>query len=81
MDVLTFELEDLLLMEGENMKLLTGFAVVKDNVGNRIAYTTSEVDEAGIRVSSNNKESFVVLDPETNNLIEQLEEKIKERLK
>ncbi|WP_133016058.1 hypothetical protein [Clostridium cuniculi] len=63
------------------MKLLTGFAVVKDNVGNRIAYTTSEVDEAGIRVSSNNKESFVVLDPETNNLIEQLEEKIKERLK
>ena len=29
------------------MKLLTGFAIVKDNVGNRIAYTTSEVDETG----------------------------------
>ncbi|WP_195964028.1 hypothetical protein [Clostridium cuniculi] len=63
------------------MKLLTGFAVVKDNVGNRIAYTTSEVDKTGDIVSSNNKESFVVLDPETNNLIEQLEEKIKERIK
>ncbi|WP_133017057.1 hypothetical protein [Clostridium cuniculi] len=63
------------------MKLLTGFAVVKDNVGNRIAYTTSEVDKTGAIVSSNNKESFVVLDPETNNLIEQLEEKIKERIK
>lgn len=63
------------------MKLLTGFAVVKDNVGNRIAYTTSEEDKTGAIVSSNNKESFVVLDPETNNLIEQLEEKIKERIK
>ena len=63
------------------MKLLTGFAVVKDNVGNRIAYSTSEVDKTGDIVSSNNKESFVVLDPETNNLIEQLEEKIKERIK
>lgn len=63
------------------MKLLTGFAVVKDNVGNRIAYTTSEVDKTGDIVSYNNKESFVVLDPETNNLIEQLEEKIKERIK
>lgn len=63
------------------MKILTGFAIVKDSVGNRIAYTTSEVDEAGTIVSSNNKESFVVLDPETNNLIEQIEEKIKERIK
>lgn len=62
------------------MKFLTGFAVVKDSVGNRIAYTTSEVDEKGTIVSSNNKESFVVLDPETNNLISQLEEKIKERV-
>ena len=63
------------------MKLLTGFAVVKDNVGNRIAYTTSEVDDTGTIVSSNNKESFVVLDSETNNLIEQIEEKIRERIK
>lgn len=63
------------------MKILTGFAIVKDSVGNRIAYATSEVDEVGTIVSSNNKESFVVLDQETNNLIEQLEKKIKERIK
>ena len=63
------------------MKILTGFAIVKDSVGNRIAYATSEVDDTGTIVSSNNKESFVVLDPETNNLIEQIEEKIKERIK
>lgn len=63
------------------MRILTGFAIVKDSVGNRITYTTSEVDEKGTIVSSNNKESFIVLDTETNDLIEQLEEKIKERLK
>lgn len=62
------------------MKILTGFAVVKDSVGNRITYTTSEVNETGTIVSSNNKESFIVLDDETNNLILQLEQKIKERI-
>lgn len=62
------------------MKILTGFAVIKDNVGNRITYTTSEVDEKGTIVSSNNKESFIVLDNDTNNLISQLENKIKERI-
>lgn len=62
------------------MKILTGFAVVKDSVGNRITYTTSEVDENGTIVSSNNKESFIVLDKDTNNLILQLENKIKERI-
>lgn len=62
------------------MKILTGFAVVKDSVGNRITYTFSEVDEKGTIVSSNNKESFIVLDNDTNNLISQLENKIKERI-
>ena len=62
------------------MKIITGFAVIKDSVGNRITYTTSEVDEKGTIVSSNNKESFIVLDKEVNTLISSLEEKIKERL-
>lgn len=61
------------------MKILTGFAVIKDSVGNRITYTTSEVDEKGTIVSSNNKESFIVLDEETIALISQLENKIKNR--
>lgn len=62
------------------MKILTGFAVIKDAVGNRITFTTSEVDGNGTIVSSNNKESFVVMDKDTNELISQLEEKIKERI-
>lgn len=62
------------------MNILTGFAVIKDAVGNRITYTYSEVDEQGTITSSNKKESFIVLDAETKSLIEQLENKIKERL-
>lgn len=61
------------------MKILTGFAVIKDSIGNRITYTTTEVDEKGTVVSSNNKESFVVLDEKTISVIEQLEKEIKNR--
>lgn len=62
------------------MKVLTGFAIIKDNVGNRITYTTSEIDEQGTIISSNNKESFIVLDQATNELISNLETIIKERI-
>ncbi|WP_300384310.1 hypothetical protein [Clostridium sp.] len=62
------------------MKILTGFAVIKDSVGNRITYTYSDVDELGTIVSSNNKESFIVLDVETKSLITSLEDKINQRL-
>ena len=62
------------------MKILTGFAVVTDSIGKRIAYTYSDVDEKGTIVNSNIKESYVVLDIEEVVLINQLEEKIKTRL-
>lgn len=62
------------------MKILTGYAVIKDAVGHRITYTYSEVDEQGTITSSNKKESFIVLDVDTKNLITQLEAKIEERL-
>ena len=61
-------------------KILTGYAVIKDAVGHRITYTYSEVDEQGTIISSNKKESFIVLDTDTKNLIKQLENKITERL-
>ena len=61
------------------MKILTGFAIIKDAVGNRITFTASEVDEKGTIVSSNNKESFIVLDAETNAIISSLETIIKNR--
>lgn len=62
------------------MKILTGFAVIKDSVGHRVTYTYSNVDEQGTITSSNNKESFVVMDSEVQNLIEGIESKILERL-
>ena len=62
------------------MKILTGFAVIKDSVGHRITYTYTEVDEQGTIISSNKKESFIVLDVEVRNLITQLEAKIEQRL-
>ena len=62
------------------MKILTGFAIIKDSVGHRITYTYSEVDDQGTIISSNKKESFVVMDEEDKGLIGNLEGKITERL-
>lgn len=62
------------------MNVLTGYAVIKDSVGYRITYTYSNIDEQGTIISSNKKESFIVLDTEVKNLVEQLEAKITERL-
>lgn len=62
------------------MKILTGYAVIKDAIGHRITYTYSEVDGQGTIISSNKKESFVVMDIDTKNIISQLEAKIEERL-
>ena len=62
------------------MKILTGFAVVTDSIGKRIAYTYSEVDEVGNIIKSNTKESYVVLSEEELTLINSLEGKIKSRL-
>ena len=62
------------------MKVLTGFAVMTDAVGKRVAYTYSTVNEQGMVVESNIKESYVVLDEVEIGIIKQLEDKIKIRL-
>ncbi|SCJ99160.1 Uncharacterised protein [uncultured Clostridium sp.] len=62
------------------MKVLTGFAVMTDAVGKRVAYTYSTVNEQGMVVESNIKESYVVLDEVEIGIIKQLEDKIKTRL-
>lgn len=62
------------------MKVLTGFAVMTDAVGKRVAYTCSTVNEQGMVVESNIKESYVVLDEVEIGIIKQLEDKIKIRL-
>lgn len=62
------------------LKILTGFAVIKDIMGDRVSFTYVTVDENGKIIDDNKKESFVVLEEEDKSLIVQLENKIKERL-
>ena len=60
------------------LMIITVFCIlsVKGDV-EKEQFTTSEADENGTIVSSNNKESFFVLDSVTKKIINQLEEKIK----
>lgn len=64
----------------DNVKLLSGFAVINDTVGKRISYTFTEVDSNGNVIRQNVKESYLVLDEEEKTVIGQLEEKIKAKM-
>lgn len=62
------------------MKIITGFAVIKDSLGKKIAYTSTEVDENGKVINSNVKQSFVVIDESLLDAIKIIEKDINERL-
>lgn len=64
----------------EDLKMLTGFAVINDTVGKRVAFTYNVVTQEGKVKEQNVKKSFIVLDDETLKIIEQLEAKIKVKL-
>ncbi|MBO0558995.1 hypothetical protein EXQ37_03930 [Clostridium botulinum] len=65
------------------MKRLTGTAIINTAEGKRIAFTYSEIDEeTGAIIEDNKKESFIALDENFLNTIQQVENYIKEnRLK
>ncbi|MBW5458487.1 hypothetical protein FDB88_11920 [Clostridium sporogenes] len=65
------------------MKKLTGTAIINTAEGKRIAFTYSEIDEeTGAIIEDNKKESFIALDENFLNTIQQVENYIKEnRLK
>ncbi|GAA0061742.1 hypothetical protein [Clostridium sp. CTA-1] len=65
------------------MKKLTGTAIINTAEGKRIAFTYSEIDEeTGTIIEDNKKESFIALDENFLNTIQQVENYIKEnRLK
>ncbi|QLY78032.1 hypothetical protein [Clostridium intestinale] len=58
------------------MLMLTGTAIVTTAEGKRITYSFSEIDEDGTIVKSNVKRSFVAVDQELKDSIEQLENKV-----
>lgn len=62
------------------MKKLTGFAVVNCEVGKKIAYTYSEIDDNGNIVKSNVKESYVAIDENVLQAIKTIEENINTRI-
>ena len=62
------------------MKILTGFAVVNSEVGKKIAFTYTEVDESGKVIKSNTKDSFVVVDENVKDAIKIIEGSINTRL-
>lgn len=62
------------------MNKMTGIAVLTTAEGTRITYTFSEIDGNGTIVKSNEKKSFVVMDSETETVIEQLKEKVNSHL-
>lgn len=55
------------------MKRLTGLAIVPSAEGKRIAYTYSELNEAGEVTSTGNKGNFIALTSEELAAIETLE--------
>lgn len=62
------------------MKKLTGFAVVNCEVGKKIAFTYTTIDDGGNITKSNIKESFVVVDETTLSAITTIENSINTRI-
>ena len=60
--------------------IITGIAVLTTAEGKRITYSYSKIDKNGAIVESNIKKSFILMEQDTINLVEQLEEKVKEHL-
>lgn len=61
------------------MKQLSSYMVININGGDRISFTYDEIDEnTGTPVSTNNKESFYVVDNELTNNIEAIRNYIKQ---
>ena len=62
------------------MLMLTGIAILTTAEGKRVTYSYSDVGEDGTIKASNIKRSFIAVDPELKNVIEQLETKVSEHM-
>lgn len=63
------------------MKQLSGFMVLSINGGDRVSYTFDEInDTTGEPISTNNKQSFFVVDQEMAAAVEVIRKKLRERL-
>lgn len=63
------------------MKQLSSFMVLSINGGDRVSYTFDEInDTTGEPISTNNKQSFFVVDQEMAAAVEVIRKKLRERL-
>lgn len=63
------------------MKQLSGFMVLSINGGDRVSYTFDEInDTTGEPISTNNKQSFFVVDQEMAAAVDVIRKKLRERL-
>lgn len=62
------------------MKKVTSFTHHKTAEGDRISFTFSEIDNSGNVVNQNQRENFVVVDPELISYINAINNHISQRL-
>lgn len=62
------------------MLKLTGIAIITTAEGKRITYSYSEIDDNGTIAKSNAKRSFIAVDQELKDIIEQLENKVSDHM-
>lgn len=61
-------------------KKITGISFVRTAEGLRVSYAYSEIDDNGNVISSNNRGSYINVDPETEKFVTNLEAEIQERI-
>lgn len=62
------------------MLKLTGVAIITTAEGKRVTYSYSDVGDDGTIKASNIKRSFIAVDEELKDIIEQLETKVSEHM-
>ncbi|NWK12982.1 hypothetical protein [Clostridium cadaveris] len=60
---------------------ITGYSVLKTGEGYRVNVTSTKMDDVGVLVENNHKDSFFVVKPEMQSKIVELEKMIQETLK
>ena len=61
-------------------KIITGIAIVNDTMGKKVVFTYSIVNEQGAIIDNNKKQSYLAVDAETKEAIENLEACVTKRI-
>ncbi|MDM8313615.1 hypothetical protein [Clostridium cadaveris] len=59
---------------------ITGYSVLKTGEGYRVNVTSTKMDDVGILVENNHKDSFFVVNPDMQSKIIELEKMVQETL-